>query len=65
MPFDETELWYLLYNILEAAFLLEPLGKRIGDIHPTNIVLNDKGRVKTVPVCLFPGAQNSYEKIVE
>lgn len=40
MPFYETELWYLLYNILEAAFLMEPLGKRIGDVHPSNIVLN-------------------------
>lgn len=44
---------------------MEPLGKRIGDLHPANIVLNEKGRVKIVPSCLFPGAQNSYQKMVE
>lgn len=65
LAFEEKELWYLLYNILEAAFLLEPLGKTIGDIHPTNIVINEKGRVKIIPVCVFPNTLNSYEKIIE
>jgi hypothetical protein len=55
----------LLYNLLEAAFLLEPICRRIGDIHPSNIVLNEKGRVKIIPQALFPNAKTSYRKIVE
>lgn len=65
MPFDETELWYLLYNLLEAAFLLEPLSRRIGDIHPRNIVINEKGRIKIIPQALFPNSKTSYQKIIE
>jgi serine/threonine protein kinase len=55
----------LLYNLLEASFLLEPLGRRIGDVHPSNIVLNEKGRLKIIPVGLLPNSKNGYQKIIE
>jgi hypothetical protein len=63
--FDECELWYLLYNLLEAAFYLEPTGKKIGDVHPLNIVINEAGRAKIVPACMLPHSLNNYDKIVE
>ena len=64
MPFEETELWYLLYNLLEAAYLMEPLRRKIGDLHPKNIVVNEKGRIKVVPSALFPASPDNYQQIV-
>lgn len=58
--FEETELWYLLYNLLEAAFLLETICRRIGDVHPSNILINEKGRIKIIPSCLFPNSKTNY-----
>jgi hypothetical protein len=58
-------LWYLLYNLIEAAFFAEQAGKKIGDIHPSNIVINEKGRSKIVPAFMTPAMIDNYEKIVE
>jgi hypothetical protein len=63
--FSEAELWYLLYNLLEAAFYLEPANKKIGDVHPSNIVINEKGRSKIVPTCFLPQILSNYEKVIE
>lgn len=63
--FEETELWYLLYNLLEAAYLLASTGRTLGDVHPMHILLNDKGRVKLIPRVLFPQAPSAFQRVVE
>ena len=29
-----------MYNLIEAGFYAEQAGKKIGDVHPSNIVIN-------------------------
>lgn len=41
--FLETEVWYLLYNIVRAGNKFELLKKKIGNIHPRNILINESG----------------------
>ena len=38
--FLETEVWYLLYNIVRAGSKFEHLKKKIGNVHPMNILIN-------------------------
>jgi len=54
-----------MYNLIEAAFYAEQAGKKIGDVHPSNIVINEKGRTKIVPAFMTPSMIDNYDKIVE
>jgi hypothetical protein len=62
--FDETELWYLLYNLVEAGTILEKYNKKIGDIHPNNCLLNEVGQMKVISTFSIPGEITNFEKIV-
>ena len=44
---------------------MEPAGKKIGDVHPSNVLINEKGRTKIVPSCMLPQPLDNYQKIVE
>ena len=54
----------MMYNLIEAAFYAEQAGKKIGDVHPSNIVINEKGRTKIVPAFMTPSMIDNYDKIV-
>ena len=62
--FDETELWYLLYNLVEAGTIFEKYNKKIGDIHPNNCLLNEVGQMKVISTFSIPGEITNFEKIV-
>lgn len=32
--FDEPELWYLVYSLIEAGHLFHSSGKKVGDVRP-------------------------------
>ena len=38
--YEEPEIWYLLYILINLGKHYEKLGHKIGDVHPNNIVLN-------------------------
>lgn len=40
-PFSESELLYLLYNLVKLATLLKEKGFSIGTINPENVVVSD------------------------
>ena len=58
--FLETELWYLLYNLIRAGSKFEKYHSKIGDVHPSSIVINDDGLVKLISTASFPGEVNNF-----
>jgi len=62
--FLETEVWYLLYNIVRAGNKFELLKKKIGNIHPRNILINESGQIKIISSISLPGELNNYEALL-
>lgn len=58
-------MWYLLYNIVRAGKEYEKHDRKIGDVQPHNIVINEDGQTKIISVDSWPGQQSNYDKIVE
>lgn len=63
--FIETEMWYLLYNIIRAGNKFEKIGKKIGDVNPHNVVINDDGQIKVICTCSLPNEPDNFQRIVE
>jgi serine/threonine protein kinase len=63
--FLETEVWYLLYNIVRAGQKFEHLRRKIGNVHPSNILINESGQIKIISTCSLPGEQNNYDTLLE
>lgn len=61
----ETEVWYLLYNIVRAGQKFEHLKRKIGNVHPSNILINESGQIKIISTCSLPGEQNNYDYLLE
>ena len=53
--FLETEIWYLLYNIVRAGSKFEQHKKKIGNVHPINILINESGQIKIISTVSLPG----------
>lgn len=53
--FDETEIWYVLYNLVRAGNKFEILKQKIGDIHPNNILINEDGQTAIISTISLPG----------
>ena len=60
--FESTELWYLVYTILETASLFHSTGKKVGDIKPLNVFINDSGQTKIASHLTWPNEYHNYEK---
>lgn len=63
--FLETEVWYLLYNIVRAGSKFEHLKKKIGNVHPQNILINESGQIKIISTVSLPGEISNYDYILE
>lgn len=63
--FLETEVWYLLYNIVRAGQKFEHLKRKIGNVHPSNILINESGQIKIISTCSLPGEQTNYDILLE
>ena len=62
--FLETELWYLLYNMARAGSKFEKYHKKIGDVHPSNILINDDGLIKLISTCSMPDEISNFDKLM-
>jgi hypothetical protein len=62
--FEETELWYLLYNLIEAGSIFEKKNRKMGDFHPNNCLLNENGQMKIIATCSLPDEVTNYDKII-
>ena len=63
--FLETEIWYLLFNIVRAGQKFQLFKKKIGNIHPNNILINENGQVKVISSCSLPGELNNYDLLLQ
>jgi hypothetical protein len=63
--FLETEIWYLLYNIVRAGHKFEHLRRKIGNVVPNNILINESGQIKVISTCSLPGELNNYDALLE
>lgn len=63
--FLETEVWYLLYNIVRAGSKFEHLKKKIGSVHPINILINESGQIKIISTASMPLERNNFELVLE
>ena len=58
-------MWYLLYNIIRAGNKFENVGKKIGDVNPHNVVINDDGQIKVICTCSIPNQPDNFQRLVE
>ena len=63
--FLETEMWYLLYNMIRASQKFEKEKRKIGDISPHNVLINDDGQIKILSEISLPNELNNFQKFVE
>ena len=55
-------MWYLLYNMVRAGSKFESYHQKIGDLHPSSILINDDGLIKIISTCSFPGEETNFDK---
>lgn len=58
--FEESELWFVLYNLLEVGNRCNSFQKRIGDVRPENILLNKSREMKVLTYLSFPNDINNF-----
>ena len=61
--FIETELWYLLAMITNVCEKFHVVGKKVGDIRPLNVFINDNGEIKVVTPYSWPNELSNYDKV--
>lgn len=47
-------MWFLLYNLVVIGNHFEKIGKKIGNVHPSNILINGEGLMKTISTYSLP-----------
>lgn len=50
---------------MRAGNKFELLKKKIGNIHPRNILINESGQIKIISSISLPGELNNYEALLE
>lgn len=60
--FQECEIWYLLHILISSAAQFHKKGKKVGDIRPDNIFINEEGQVKLANICSWPRQESNYFK---
>ena len=59
-PFEEKELQYLLFELLDLAKEFEKTGQKAGNIKPDNILINNEGEVSIITRHSYPGFVEAY-----
>ena len=55
----------MLYNIVRAGSKFEHMKKKIGNVHPQNILINESGQIKIISTVSLPGELTNYDYLVE
>lgn len=58
-------MWYLLYNIVRAGQKFEKIKRKIGDVRPNNILINDDGQIKVLSIVSLPNELDNFQRVVE
>jgi DNA-binding helix-hairpin-helix protein with protein kinase domain len=60
--FKEYEIWYLAYVLIETGAKFHAEGKRVGDIRPLNIFINEDKQIKVATQYTWPHELTNYQK---
>ena len=58
-------MWYLLYNMIRAGNKFEKSRKKIGDVSPRNVLINDEGQIKLLSTVSIPNELDNFQNLVE
>lgn len=61
--YPEYQLWYLMLVLLKVAAYFEEQESFLGNVHTSNVFLDEKGRVKLFTVFSAPREQENAQKI--
>ena len=61
----EEELWFILYSLVKVGLLYEGKNCKLGDLHPSNIIVTPQGFIRVITRDSFPLELTNFEKIVE
>lgn len=62
--YENEKVWYLLFQLCEAANIFHSMGLKVGDVRPINIFLDNSERVKIGNRLSWPHATTNYEKSI-
>lgn len=62
-PLLEEEMWYILYTLVKVGCVYERTDRKIGDMQPANIVINEEGNIKFAGVDSWPSRLDNYETV--
>ncbi len=60
--FEEEELWYLLLSLVSCAKDFSKIDRKIGDVRPHNIFINEEGQIKIANAFSWPYEKTNFEK---
>jgi hypothetical protein len=60
--FEEEELWYLLFSLSSCAKDFSKIDRKIGDVRPHNIFINEEGQIKIANAFSWPYEKTNFEK---
>lgn len=62
LNFEETQLWFLLFHLLQASSLFQKRKQKAGDIRPKNVLIDEKGEIAVINTLSFPDELTNYYK---
>lgn len=54
-----------MYSLVKVGLLYEGKNCKLGDMHPSNIIVTPQGFIRVITKDSFPLELNNFEKIVE
>ena len=58
-------MWYLVYSLVKGAVAFHSRGKKVGDVRPVNIFVNEHGEIKIGCNLSWPAEKDNYRKWVD
>ena len=58
-------MWYILYILADVGRHFEMKKIKIGNFHPTNILINIEGKIKMISMYSMPGEKDNFWKVCE
>jgi hypothetical protein len=53
-------MWYLLFTLVSTAHDFSSINKKIGDVRPHNIFVNETGQIKLGNILSWPNTATNY-----
>jgi broad specificity phosphatase PhoE len=53
-------MWFILFNMAKVGQIYEPLGIKLGDFHPNNIIVTHDGFIRVITQHSLPEQLNNF-----